>query len=95
MYQLRTYTLKDREGLDFFRDVVYPRHFASFAKFGMAIHAIWTVPDDLDVTLTSSSPSANRSIPPPYWPSWSRATTSKQTLSTGTTPTSSTTPTPS
>jgi hypothetical protein len=32
MYQLRTYTLKDRESLDFYRNVVYPRHFASFAK---------------------------------------------------------------
>jgi len=31
--------------------VVYPRHFASFAKFGIAIHAIWTAPDDLDLTL--------------------------------------------
>jgi hypothetical protein len=51
MYQLRTYTLKDRGSLDFFRNVVYPRHFVSFAKFGMAIHAIWTAPDDLDLTL--------------------------------------------
>jgi hypothetical protein len=50
MYQLRTYTLKDRESLDFFRNVVYPRHFVSFAKFGMAIHGIWTAPDDLDLT---------------------------------------------
>jgi hypothetical protein len=30
--------------------VVYPRHFVSFAKFGMAIHGIWTAPDDLDLT---------------------------------------------
>ena len=50
MYQLRTYTLKDRGSLDFFRSVVYPRHFVSFAKFGMAIHGIWTAPDDLDLT---------------------------------------------
>jgi hypothetical protein len=50
MYQLRTYTLKDRASLDFFRNVVYPRHFVSFAKFGMAIHGIWTAPDDLDLT---------------------------------------------
>ena len=50
MYQLRKYTLKDRESLDFFRTVVYPRHFVSFAKFGMAIHGIWTAPDDLDRT---------------------------------------------
>jgi hypothetical protein len=51
MYQLRKYTLKDRETLDLFRNVVYPRHFVSFAKFGMAIHGIWTAPDPVDPTL--------------------------------------------
>jgi hypothetical protein len=51
MYQLRKYTLKDRESLDFFRNVVYPRHFVSFAKFGMAIHGIWTASDPVDLTL--------------------------------------------
>ena len=51
MYQLRTYTLKDRESLDFYRNVVYPRHFVSFAKFGMAIHGIWTAANPLDLTL--------------------------------------------
>ena len=51
MYQLRKYTLKDRETLDLFRNVVYPRHFVSFAKFGMAIHGIWTAPDPVDLTL--------------------------------------------
>ena len=51
MYQLRKYTLKDRDSLDFYRNVVYPRHFVSFAKFGMAIHGIWTAPDPVDLTL--------------------------------------------
>jgi hypothetical protein len=51
MYQLRKYTLKDRESLDFYRNVVYPRHFVSFAKFGMAIHGIWTASDPVDLTL--------------------------------------------
>ena len=51
MYQLRKYTLKDRESLDFLRNVVYPRHFVSFAKFGMAIHGLWTAPNPLDLTL--------------------------------------------
>jgi len=51
MYQLRTYTLKDQESLDFYRNMVYPRHFASFAKFGMAIHGIWTAPDPLQLNL--------------------------------------------
>ena len=51
MYQLRKYSLKDKASLDFLRDVVYPRHFASFAKFGMAIQGIWTAPDPLELTL--------------------------------------------
>jgi hypothetical protein len=51
MYQLRKYTLKDRESLDFFRNVVYPRHFVSFAKFGMATHGLWTALDPNDLTL--------------------------------------------
>jgi hypothetical protein len=95
MYQLRKYTLKDRESLDFYRKVVYPRHFVSFAKFGMAIHAIWTAPDDLDLTFYVPFSFREQDDPATCWPSWSRATTSRQTLSTGTTPTSSTTPTPS
>ena len=44
MYQLRTYTPKDRESLDFFRNVVCPRHFVSFAKPGMAIHGMEAAP---------------------------------------------------
>jgi hypothetical protein len=51
MYQLRKYALKDRESLDFYRNVVYPRHFVSFAKFGMAIHGLWTAPNPVDLTL--------------------------------------------
>jgi hypothetical protein len=51
MYQLRRYVLKDRESLDFYRNVVYPRHFVSFAKFGMAIHGLWTAANPLDLTL--------------------------------------------
>ena len=51
MYQLRKYTMKDRESLDFFRNEVYPRHFVSFAKVGMAIHGLWTAPDPNDLNL--------------------------------------------
>jgi len=69
MYQLRTYTLKDRESLDFFRNAVYRRHFVSFAKFGMAIHGIWTAPNPNDLTLYVLFSFPNRTIPPPYWPS--------------------------
>ena len=51
MCQLRKYTLKDRKSLDFSRNVVYPRHFVSFAKFGMAIRGIWTAHDPVHLTL--------------------------------------------
>lgn len=58
MYQLRTYTLKDRESLDFYRNVVYPRHFVSFAEFGIAMHGLWTSanPDDLHLYVLFSFP---------------------------------------
>jgi hypothetical protein len=46
MYQLRVYTLKDTTSLEAFRTVQYPRHFASFAEFGMSIQGIWTSPTD-------------------------------------------------
>ena len=32
MYELRRYTLKDKKSPDFYRNAVYPRHFANFAK---------------------------------------------------------------
>ena len=46
MYQLRVYTLKDTAALEAFRTVQYPRHFASFAAFGMSIQGVWTSPAD-------------------------------------------------
>jgi hypothetical protein len=49
MCQLRKYTLKDRKSLDFSGNVVYPRHFVCFAKFGMAIHG--TAHDPVHLTL--------------------------------------------
>ena len=51
MCQLRKYTLKDPKSVDFSRNVVYPRHFVSFAKSGMAIHGIWTAHDPVHLTL--------------------------------------------
>ncbi len=46
MYRLRVYTLKDSASLAVYRDVYYPRHFGSFAEFGISIHGIWTSPED-------------------------------------------------
>ena len=46
MYRLRVYTVKDSASLAVHRDVHYPRHFGSFAEFGISIQGIWTSPGD-------------------------------------------------
>ena len=69
MYQLRTYALRNRESLDLYRNVIYPRHFVSFAKFGMAIHGIWTAPDPHDLTLYVLFSFAEADDLAPYSPS--------------------------
>ena len=47
LYQLRVYSLASRESLDFYKDVVYPRHLDGyFPKAGVRAHGFWTVPDD-------------------------------------------------
>jgi hypothetical protein len=46
-YELRVYSLTSREDLDFFKDVIYPRHLSGFfPKAGIRAHGFWTVPDD-------------------------------------------------
>lgn len=46
-YELRIYSLASREDLDFFKDVIYPRHLSGFfPKAGIRPHGFWTVPDD-------------------------------------------------
>lgn len=45
-YELRIYTLATRENLDFYKDVIYPRHLESFPKFGIRAHGFWTSPGD-------------------------------------------------
>lgn len=46
VYESRTYTLASQEDLDFYTDVIYPRHLASFAKHGIRPHGFWTSPND-------------------------------------------------
>ncbi|HEY8984785.1 MAG TPA: NIPSNAP family protein [Streptomyces sp.] len=46
VYELRTYTLASREDLDFYKDVIYPRHLDSFPKHGIRPHGFWTSPGD-------------------------------------------------
>ncbi|MEU1985763.1 NIPSNAP domain-containing protein [Nocardia sp. NPDC019395] len=47
IYQLRVYTLSTATALERYRNTHYPRHLASFPKFGIGLHGLWT--DDSDV----------------------------------------------
>jgi hypothetical protein len=46
VYELRIYSLATREDLDFYKDVIYPRHLTSFPKHGLRAHGFWTSPGD-------------------------------------------------
>ena len=46
-YELRVYTLRTKEALDFYREKVYPRHLNSFPLFGTEAHGFWTAREDL------------------------------------------------
>ncbi len=45
-FELRVYTLRTREALDFYRQAVYPRHLNSFPLFGIQAHGFWTAKVD-------------------------------------------------
>ena len=51
IFELRTYTLASREDLDFYKDVVYPRHAHSSKDFGIQGHGIWTSLQDQEPRL--------------------------------------------
>ena len=40
-FELRVYSLRTQEALDFYREVVYPRHLNSFPLFGIEAHGFW------------------------------------------------------
>jgi hypothetical protein len=46
-FELRVYTLRTKEALDFYRDVIYPRHLESFPQFGIEAHGFWTAKEDV------------------------------------------------
>jgi hypothetical protein len=48
-FELRVYTLRTKEALDFYMNQVYPRHVSSFPRFGIEAHGIWTVKDNVDL----------------------------------------------
>ncbi len=41
-FELRVYTLRTKEALDFYRDTIYPHHLKSFPLFGIEAHGFWT-----------------------------------------------------
>src|SRR3984885_4496164 len=45
-FELRVYTLRTRETLDFYASTVYPRHLNNFGLFGVEAHGLWTKKDD-------------------------------------------------
>jgi hypothetical protein len=46
IYELRIYSLASRKDLDFYKDVIYPRHLTSGPRYGIRPHGLWTSPDD-------------------------------------------------
>ena len=46
-FELRVYTLRSSETLDFYRKVIYPRHLESFPRFGIEAYGFWTVAEDV------------------------------------------------
>jgi len=50
-FELRVYTLRTKEALDFYMEEVYPRHLSSFALFGIEAHGFWTAKEDVEPRL--------------------------------------------
>jgi hypothetical protein len=46
-FELRVYTLRTKEALDFYREMIYPRHLNSFPRFGIEAHGFWTAAADV------------------------------------------------
>jgi hypothetical protein len=46
MFQLRIYTLRSREALQQYAVVHWDRHLATFTKFGVTVHGVWTDRND-------------------------------------------------
>jgi len=42
-FELRVYKLRTKEALDFYREVVYPRHLNSFPLFGIEVHGFFAI----------------------------------------------------
>ena len=65
--ELRVDKLRTKKALDFYRDVVYPRHLNSFPLFGIEAHGFWTAMADVQprlfVLVSSAAGDTGRSYP--------------------------------
>ena len=50
-FELRIYTLRTKEALDFYRGQIYSRHLSSFPLFGIEAHGFWTSKEDVEPRL--------------------------------------------
>ena len=48
IFELRVFTLCNREALDFYVNEIYPRHLRSFPLFGIEAHGFWTAKEDVE-----------------------------------------------
>jgi hypothetical protein len=46
-FEMRVYSLRTKEALDFYASTVYPRHLNNFGRFGVEAHGLWTQKDDI------------------------------------------------
>ena len=49
--ELRVYSLRTNEALDFYRQMIYPRHLNSFARFEIEAHGFCTAAADVEPRL--------------------------------------------
>jgi hypothetical protein len=50
-FELRVYSLRTKEALDFYSEVIYRRHLNSFPRFGIEAHGFWTAAADVEPRL--------------------------------------------
>ena len=47
IFELRVYTMRTKEALDFYVGTVFPRHLHNFPSFGVEAHGVWTAKADV------------------------------------------------
>jgi hypothetical protein len=49
--ELRVYTLRTKDALDYYREQIYPRHLSSFPPFGIEAHGFRIAKEDVEPQL--------------------------------------------